>query len=206
MDKRPYGTQPVKGRKMKRIMEYTDKRTRRTVHLIQTTTLQMLCGQRIDEIRIIDLCGKADINRTTFYLHFRGITDVLDALHEEIVERIFTQETVSFDFSKPFEAIEFLNACSSVLASYKHLDSFLCHSEDADYFLSGLKNRFCKKLDLIHKERVHTSAEACYVIRFLASGMLDTYVQWLKTDRKIPLQEVFSSCAPIIEAGRALLV
>ena len=190
---------------MKKIMEYNDKRTRRTVHLIQTTALHMLCGQRLDEIRIIDLCGKADINRTTFYLHFRGITDVLDALHEEIVERIFAQNTVSFDFSKPFEAVDFLNACSEVLASYSDLDNFLCQSEDADYFLSGLKNRFCKKLHLIHEDKVSKETEARYVIRFLASGMLDTYVQWLKTDRTVSLQEVFSSCAPIIEAGRALL-
>ena len=191
---------------MKKIMAGKDKRSLKTVNVIQTTLLHMLCTQRIDDIRIVELCSKADINRTTFYLHFRGVTDVLESLHEEIVERIFSDKTVAFDFSQPFRAVSFLNDCSGVLDSYDNLDRFLCESDSADYFLSGLKNGFCRKLLQLHTELDENIAElANYVIRFLASGMLDTYVQWLKTDRREPLQSVFDSCAPIIEAGRGLL-
>lgn len=191
---------------MKKTTAGKDKRNRKTVNLIQTALLQMLCSQRTDEIRIVELCSKADINRTTFYLHFRGVTDVLEALYEEIVERIFASESATFDFSMPFKTLCFLNVCSDVLDSYKNLDRFLCESDDADYFLTGLKNGFCRKLLQIHKELPEsTVAYAHYVIRFLVSGMLDTYVQWLRTDRSVPLQSVFDSCAPIIEAGRELL-
>lgn len=191
---------------MKRCMAGKDRRSRKTINLIQTTLLHMLCGQRIDDVRIVELCSEADINRTTFYLHFRGVTDVLESLHDEILERIFTEKAVPFDFSLPFNTVYFLNACSGVLESYENLDRFLCESDDADYFLSGLKNGFCRKLSQLRSDLSQYKAESAnYVIRFLASGMLDTYVQWLKTDRRTPLQSVFDSCAPIIEAGRELL-
>ena len=58
----------------------TDRRSRKTIGAIQNTTLQLLCTRRLGEIKIVDLCMAADINRTTFYLHFRNIREVLASL------------------------------------------------------------------------------------------------------------------------------
>lgn len=51
-------------------MNKKDKRSRKTVSAIQSTLLELLCTKRVQEIKIVDLCTAADINRTTFYLHF----------------------------------------------------------------------------------------------------------------------------------------
>ena len=61
-------------------MTKKDKRSRKTVRAIQDTLLRLLCTKRLREIRIVDLCTEADINRTTFYLHFCGLGDVLGSL------------------------------------------------------------------------------------------------------------------------------
>ena len=53
-------------------MNRKDKRSRKTVSAIQNTLLQLLCSRRVREIKIVDLCTAADINRTTFYLHYAG--------------------------------------------------------------------------------------------------------------------------------------
>ena len=60
--------------------ESADKRSRRTQRIIQTTMLELLCTQPMTSIKIVDLCTQADINRTTFYLHFSSIADVLAGL------------------------------------------------------------------------------------------------------------------------------
>ena len=70
-------------------MNKKDKRSRKTARAVQNALLRLLCERRIDEIKIFDLCTAADINRTTFYLHYAGITDVLDELRDEITERVF---------------------------------------------------------------------------------------------------------------------
>lgn len=187
-------------------MANTDKRSKKTVSAIQTTVLQMLCRERISEIKIIDLCKNADINRTTFYLHYRGVADVLEGLCAEIVERVYTEDVAAFDFTQPYNALVFLTSCSDVFSSYKYLDDFFCSSKDADFFLIGLKNKFCENIFNKHRtQHGNVPQNAEYIIRFLASGMLDTYVAWLKTDKRVSLETVFQTCAPIIGAGSELL-
>ena len=69
-------------------MTKKDKRSRKTVRAIQDTLLRLLCTKRLREIRIVDLCTAADINRTTFYLHFCGLGDVLGSLRAKISSTI----------------------------------------------------------------------------------------------------------------------
>ena len=82
-------------------MNKKDKRSRKTARAVQNALLRLLCERRIDEIKIVDLCTAADINRTTFYLHYTRIGDVLDELRDEITERICRESEAQFDFSVP---------------------------------------------------------------------------------------------------------
>ena len=111
--------------------ESADKRSRRTQRIIQTTMLELLCTQPMTSIKIVDLCTQADINRTTFYLHFSSIADVLASLQDEIIRHIFAESEALVDFTKPSDPLPFLNACTGVLGSYKHLGSFLRHGQAA---------------------------------------------------------------------------
>ena len=82
-------------------MNKMDKRSQKTIRAIQSTLLQLLCAKQVREIKIVDLCTAADINRTTFYLHYTGIADVLEGLRNEITERIFLTIDRPVDLTKP---------------------------------------------------------------------------------------------------------
>lgn len=128
-------------------MTKKDKRSRKTVRAIQDTLLRLLCTKRLREIRIVDLCTEADINRTTFYLHFCGLGDVLGSLRKEIVDEIFERsegDLISFDM--PRNPLPFLTECTEVLRSYDALGNFVRLSADADAFLAKLKDEFCNRL------------------------------------------------------------
>ena len=81
--------------------ESADKRSRRTQRIIQTTMLELLCTQPMTSIKIVDLCTQADINRTTFYLHFSSIADVLASLQDEIIRHIFAEAKHSSTSQSP---------------------------------------------------------------------------------------------------------
>ena len=123
-------------------MNRKDKRSRKTVSAIQNTLLQLLCSRRVREIKIVDLCTAADINRTTFYLHYAGITDVLDELRDEITERVFAATDPTTDFLDPQDPLPFLTTATGVFETYPHFADFIRHSQDADVFLTKLKNEF----------------------------------------------------------------
>lgn len=187
-------------------MNKKDKRSRKTVSAIQSTLLELLCTKRVQEIKIVDLCTAADINRTTFYLHFSGIPDVLEELRSEITERIFENIDEIADFNKPKNPMPFLNVCTDVLESYPHFTDFVRMSQDADIFLSKLKKQFSQSICKHYLDTCGSCMEnAVYVFRFLTSGVLDTYTEWLQSDRSVSFDTILSQCAPIVAAGQEIL-
>lgn len=186
--------------------ESADKRSRRTQRIIQTTMLELLCTQPMTSIKIVDLCTQADINRTTFYLHFSSIADVLVSLQDEIIRHIFAESEALVDFTKPSDPLPFLNACTGVLGSYKHLGSFLRHGQDADLFLNGLKSRVTETLLSRYIKKGGSAVLGSHsLLLFLTAGVLDVYIAWLKTDQSVPFAVVIGYCAPVVEKGLQLL-
>ena len=71
-----------------------DKRSVRTCAAIESALLRLLGDSDINEITIKRLCEEADVNRTTFYLHYTSVFDVLENIREEIITRILKNYTV----------------------------------------------------------------------------------------------------------------
>lgn len=68
-----------------------DKRIERTKKFILDALSQLLEEKKIEDISVTELCKKADINRSTFYLHYDS---VVDACKE--VERVFANDFVEW--------------------------------------------------------------------------------------------------------------
>ena len=64
----------------------TDRRTLYTRMVIQDALLELLTEKEYSDITVADLCRAAAINRGTFYLHYKNITQVLDAVYAEAME------------------------------------------------------------------------------------------------------------------------
>lgn len=63
-----------------------DRRIRKTEQAIQEAFAKLLSGKSVEEITVKLLCETADINKSTFYLHYRDIYDCADQLRDNIVE------------------------------------------------------------------------------------------------------------------------
>ena len=184
----------------------TDRRSQKTIGAIQNTVLQLMCSRRMDEIKIVDLCMAADINRTTFYLHFKNIGEVLKSLLDDMAAQMYEGETGAGGAAKMYGTTEFLNACAEALDRYEFFGAFVQKSPDADYFLTNLKNVLSEKI-FAHLGRLYgaEAENAKHIIRFLAGGVLDVYVEWLKSGKPVPLDGVLQVCSPMVSAGKEIL-
>ena len=63
-----------------------DHRTRVTKALIRKAFTTILRNKPIQSISIKELCEIAEINRSTFYLHYTDIYDLLNQIEEEMFE------------------------------------------------------------------------------------------------------------------------
>lgn len=188
------------------IMNNDDRRSRKTIKTIQDTLLRLLAFKTLSEIKIVEFCQLADINRTTFYLHFDNIEEVAISIRDTIIERIFEQNTEESFLYTLEHPLKFLNACTEVISSYEGFENFVRRSPEASYFLDKMKNAFSERA---YAEYMYQNPEkdgrAYYVINFMAAGTFDAYIAWLRSDKSIPLSSIFDACADMFAAGHTAL-
>ncbi|WP_232698681.1 TetR/AcrR family transcriptional regulator [Brevibacillus daliensis] len=63
-----------------------DRRKVRTKRMIRDAFTELIKEKGFDEMTVKDITMKADINRGTFYLHYRDKYDLLEQSEEEIIE------------------------------------------------------------------------------------------------------------------------
>lgn len=66
----------------------TDRRTLYTMQVIKDTYVELLHEKSWEKISVTEICKRAEINRTTFYLHYENSTHVLEDLLNELFEKL----------------------------------------------------------------------------------------------------------------------
>lgn len=65
-----------------------DQRVRLTRHLLKDALVQLMQEQHISKISIRALCEVADINRSTFYVHYTDQYDLLNKVQQEVLDNL----------------------------------------------------------------------------------------------------------------------
>lgn len=65
-----------------------DQRVRLTRNLLKNALVQLMQEQHISKISIRALCEVADINRSTFYMHYSNQHDLLNKIEHEVLENL----------------------------------------------------------------------------------------------------------------------
>lgn len=86
-------------------MKSFDRRFVKTEKAIQEAFIALLKGYSYSEIGLEELCDEADINKSTFYLHYQSIDMLASALEDAFL----------FDLSKELGGLSFVQDPSSLL-------------------------------------------------------------------------------------------
>ncbi len=65
-----------------------DRRVRKTKQLLQRSLAALLAEKPLSEITVKELTDRADVNRGTFYCHYRDIYDLKDQMEGELFEEL----------------------------------------------------------------------------------------------------------------------
>ena len=99
-------------------MTKTDRRVQRTRELLQKALIELISERGYDAITIQDIVDRANVGRTTFYLHYSSKDELLISCHEAMVSE--------FHFG-PFYSLsrdELLSpeAPPGMTSAYRHLE------------------------------------------------------------------------------------
>ncbi len=65
-----------------------DRRVRKTRKAIRDVFCELTKEKKLNEITIKELCALADINKSTFYLHYKDIYDLADSIQTTLVKGV----------------------------------------------------------------------------------------------------------------------
>ncbi len=99
-------------------MRTKDRRFVKTEAIIQKTMISLLNERNFEELQIEDLVMEADINKSTFYLHYQSLDLLVSALEDELLSGLTVKiNELEINHSR----FAFFEACLSFLKDNKKL-------------------------------------------------------------------------------------
>ncbi|ACL19755.1 transcriptional regulator, TetR family [Desulfitobacterium hafniense DCB-2] len=129
--------------------KHDDLRVIKTRKLIKEAFYEAVHEKGFDKITVSDIAGKAMINRSTFYLHYKDKFDLLRSLEDEVLEDI---EEISLSVTR-----ESIQASRLTGAPFPHIVKLLTYvQENSEFFQLTVRDNtylsFYNKMgDLISK-------------------------------------------------------
>lgn len=162
-----------------------DKRVRRTKKLLRQALTRLMQQQEFQSITVTDVVREADINRGTFYAHYRDIYDLREKIESEMID----------DFRSMLDGIR-PNA-ASLYPVLSRAVKYLRENREIVIGLIGVSGAdgFGKKMIRVIEEYLEESArgyglEAQYAARFIATGVVGVLEKWISETNPLPGEEM----------------
>lgn len=104
-----------------------DRRIKRTRTAVFNAILDLMVEKDANKITVMELCKRADINKSTFYLHYKSIDDCLQSCFQVVMDGVVKiSQLIKYDEIK----------------------------ENPEPFISGLLDEVEKQLDYLYRFKV----------------------------------------------------
>ena len=171
-------------------------KTKRAIHSALT---QILSEKPIEEITVTEIADAAEINRKTFYLHYETLDDLLEELQQEIVDS-FTSQNISYksmtdikriiryfyEYAVKMPKLHERLLCSG---SYEHIGDKI-NERIMEYQAERYRGAFSRN---IYEDNL--------VFAYFAPITTILYRQWVKDNKKMPLEDLIAAATRLVCGG-----
>ncbi len=185
-----------------------DRRVMRTKTLLIHSLSTLMKQKNIKDITVKELCELADINRGTFYLHYKDIYDMLASIEQELSDKfiqIFQKYNVrnTKDFPYPL----FLDIFEFVSDNAELFRVLIGPNGDISFIMKihQLYNMYCIQTE-ISKLSPELSINCKYYGNFILYGCVGLIEQWLSSDNPESPREMAKLVTKLVSTGVLSLI
>ena len=188
-------------------IEPVDRRVRKTRKQLRECLITLLKEKKVQDITVRELTDMADLNRGTFYLHYKDVFDLLEKTEAELQED-FHQLVCKHDAVdlKQRPSVIFNEIYSLVYDNADLIEILLGENGDLN-FVNRLKQLIREKClkDWMEVFRSGNAAAFDAFFSFIVSGCIGLVQYWLQTGLKETPEQMAKLTEHIITKGIGVL-
>ena len=188
-------------------IEPVDRRVRKTRRQLRECLITLLKEKKVQDITVRELTDMADLNRGTFYLHYKDVFDLLEKTEAELQED-FNQLVCKHDAVdlKQRPSVIFNEIYSLVYDNADLIEILLGENGDLN-FVNRLKQLIREKClkDWMEVFRSGNAAAFDAFFSFIVSGCIGLLQYWLQTGLKETPEQMAKLTEHIITKGIGVL-
>lgn len=169
-------------------MTKTDRRVERTRELLQKVLIELITERGYDAITIRDIVDRANIGRTTFYLHYSSKDELFMSCHEAIVSQFH------IGLLHPLSREELLSTeiPQEMTSAYRHLEEGrallypIFEGKDSQLILRQIRDRSAREIEA-NLRTIFAEANSIIPLDMLANylaGAQIALMQWWLEKRR----------------------
>ena len=167
-------------------MTKTDRRVQRTRELLQKALIELISERRYDAITIQDIVDRANVGRTTFYLHYSNKDELFMSCHEAIVSGFHSLHSLS-----PEELLS-PEAPPGMISAYRHLAEAramlnpIFQGQESPLILRGIRARSAQHIEASLRAAFAEAGSAIpfdVLANYLAGAQIALVQWWLEKRR-----------------------
>lgn len=177
-----------------------DRRILKTRKILLDCLTDKMLEKDISQISVKELADAADINRGTFYLHYKDVYDMVDKIEADFMEefqRIFDEEKNYEDCTPDSAMIDIM----TYLEAHKKITAALLGPYGDLAFISAVKNFIKQHIQLFWKESDYSRENFDYYFSFIVSGCMGLIEAWIQNDFQRSKEDMAHLCAVMIYNG-----
>ena len=187
--------------------EKTDRRKLRTKRMLRKALLELIEEKGIEGVTVSDLTERADVNRGTFYLHYRDTAELMHQLKEEI----FVGLTEKLRFIRPLELASYSDRDRAYPPAVQTFEYILEHRDffrvilgpngDPAYMLQIKKFMMEHLTALFPRDAGNPAVPPDYLFAYITSAQLGVLQHWFETGNQLTPAEVALLITRIVSNG-----
>lgn len=183
-------------------MANDNRRAMMTKKMLKDALVELLNTKEISQITIRELCEIADINRSTFYSHYRDQFDLLNSIEEEVISNL----------------LDFLGNIAVKESSNRMIEYFLMYVKDNGKLFKVL---LCKQESTSFKEKVvkiiidqlqsfikfDVQPQLIpYVYTFILNGCIAIIINWINSSFDLTPEQISNLLLSFGEKARQIKI
>lgn len=183
-----------------------DRRVKKTKEKLKESLIILLKEKSINHITVKELTEKADVNRKTFYLHYKDIFDIIENIKKdllsEFLEVVSCNHSYQEQINQPYYLIS--DIFKFIDKNSEEVSIFIGIHANADFvFINEMKN-ILKDIFINLWRSIFPNGDMKDFERFYSFifyGFIGVAQEWIDSDKKEDMESITKSITKIILNG-----